>query len=268
MVSVRGGQHWISGYIRRVTQLGLCQEPVRVDVKRHYVNVGADDFGARAAADVMVMQGECEVRMKLVHFDPFVLACCVSDSMGGTPLVGPPLIPLAGAPDFRGVYKMGKIQQPTGKLLGNGLPRFASGNYYVGLNLTGGDNCNAYDWRFFYSYLAEQPVIHKVGTEANTAELHWRVIRYAPFWHKVKKDGSKVTSIGDVGFEEGDPPLDVNVNNNNAPGWTDVVRNFPLADGQRENYVLIKEVASDPNTYALPLWDHRTDDNVSDGVYE
>lgn len=244
LVSVRGGMHWASGYLRILSQLGLCQEAIKIEVKNFHRNIGADSTGPGVTVDVMVNSTECEVSMRLIHFDPLVLSCCISDSMGGATLIDPNL---ANPPGFNNVRDsdlfLGRKPPPGGRLLGNGLPRFASGNYYVGLNLQRADDMNERPWRFFYAYLMQQPIQHKIGVEASVVELKWRAIRYIPLWQ----------SPAPQDFSE------ANANTNNAPAWVEQLKSIQKPNDTFDTYRMLKEIRTD--SYDLPLWDHTTDDD-------
>jgi hypothetical protein len=60
--------------------------------------------------------------------------------------------------------------------MGNNAARFAAGNNYIGLNIS--NPVGGIPYRFFYTYLAEPPFEHPMGTEKSIFSLNWRAIPY------------------------------------------------------------------------------------------
>lgn len=270
IVRVRGGEHWSGGAMGSLTELGMCSEPIKIELVRFYRRIGADDFGPNASVDTMWNLGECVVRMKLIHFDPFVLRDCLSDSMAG-----------GGDLTQIGVRFPGVDLRAAGSLLGNGLPRLASGNYYVSVNVSSPNDFNANQWRFFTCYLSEQPVIHKIGCEANVAELVWKAIPYVPIYVSGSYTATKSSTTNSPGELY---LLKINQGTNNGPEWVPQTDNIqtptfiegfvtdadappvagvdPAADNPEDStvvgvtYTVRKEILSS----GTMLWDHGRDD--------
>jgi hypothetical protein len=255
MISVRGGAHWSGGYIVGPTELGMTTESVRVEFVRHHKDVRASDYGERAPADVSWQLGECKVKMTLIHFDPVVLRCCLSDSMAG------------GGQRFSNSFSVGNAIEAVqndvrpglhlrtaGAVLGNGLPRLASGNYYVGVTITPGRQLNTNRYRFLHCYLAEQPAVYPIGTEATAVDLTWRAVAYQPLW----RSGS-------------DPEEKYVINTNNGPQGAsayllDQRREIPLLFANDEFFGsgtrwigIVHTLYPEPLSSGAALWDEGDD---------
>ncbi len=143
--------------IANLAQLGLCDSPIELSPDFNHLDVIVDAWG-RAPADIQFMNATFGVRMTLVHFDPTVLAACVSLAMGG-------------------VQAFGQTAR-AGTLMGGQNARFAPGNNYIGLNLT--SPVAALPWCFYYSYLDRPPFVWPIGTERSLVTLNWRIVPFTP----------------------------------------------------------------------------------------
>jgi len=157
--------------IGQLTELGLCEGPVRVRPRFFHHDIHTDDFGPNAAAEVQANLSEVTIEMTLLHYDKEALDACWAESLGGC----------GGSPAQQalhaGGYRAG-IAAGAGQLLGNGLPMFSSGCHYISLSLS--SQQLAYPWRFRTCHLAEPPVDIPLGTEKSAVKLNWRAIPYAP----------------------------------------------------------------------------------------
>lgn len=254
MIRVRGGQHWSGQPLGTLTDLGLCQDQVKVEYERKHQDVLTDSF-ADMPADVRWQAAGCKVKMTLIHFDSLVLKCCLSDSMagGGQRRLANRNLGLIDV-------QPGRILKSPGARLGNGLPRLASGNYFVGLNvaisadfgnvtndLTDSTQYQPQRLRFLHCYLAEQPVVYPLGSECSAVELTWRAVPYAPVW----------TS----GTNNNDSLARINAGTNNGPAWAgqsraiDLPQDGAFAVTPGVPFALQKEVLFS----GCAIWDHGKD---------
>ena len=180
MVAVKLGQHWsgvstvgaTSGsYITSLTQLGLTAKPVRILPRYYHTDIHADDFGPRVPAELMYNLAEVRVQTELVHYDSLLARICWAESQAGATRP----LNTNGVP---GPVPNEGFLAPAGSLQGNGLPRFASGNYYIGLNLITGPQ--TLDWRFYSAVLTEAPWELPIGSEKSVLVMNWRCIPYRP----------------------------------------------------------------------------------------
>src|SRR6266576_3354740 len=159
LVTVKGRSDSLIGGL---SQLGLTSEPVTITPVFHHKDIRLDAYGGMdgVPAEVQFMLSEVRVDMTLIHYDPLILDVCMNESMGGAPLNGQ--MSFAGA------------------TLGNNQIRFAPGgilgNHYIGLNISSPVFGKPY--RFFYSFLTEQPVVIPLGAEKSMVKCQWRVIPY------------------------------------------------------------------------------------------
>ena len=203
MAFVRFGAHMgVNGGITAI-ELGLSSEPIRVQITNNHSDVVPDDFG-KAPAEVSWQMAVADVYMTLVHFDDAALRFCLSESAGGGGDALDP--PNANATSDVDPYS---FQMPGGTLLGNGLPRLASGCHFIGLNLQGVFS-GTVPYRFPTSYLAEQPAVIPLGAEYSAVQLHWRAVPYQPVWQPVHTGDADRTAVYEV----------VNEATNNGPAWT------------------------------------------------
>lgn len=145
--------------IGSLQQLGLADSPIRVSLSFRSLDIHVDAWG-NVPAEVQNMLTEARIHMRLVHFDRAILDVCVMESMAGAPAIG--------------------AMRRAGARMGNNLPRFAPGgslgNHYIGLNIA--SPIGNLPWRFWYTYLAEQPMIFPLGAERSLVDLAWRAIPY------------------------------------------------------------------------------------------
>ncbi len=158
MVLVKGRANSAIGTL---SQLGLTQDPIQVMVEYRNLQIDVNAYG-QVAPEMQAMGMMARVTMNLVHFDPDVLEACVQEAVGGAPSWGT----LAHA----------------GQLYGNGLARFAAGdngggNHYIGLNIQSA--IGALPWRFYYAYLANNPLQWPLGAERSVVPLTWLAVPYS-----------------------------------------------------------------------------------------
>lgn len=152
MVAVKSD---ITSSIGQLTNLGLPDGPIDVSFE-HYHNELKTDATGEAPVDVQFMNWVANLSMSLIHVDPDVLEVCQALSLGGAASVG-----TAGV---------------VGARLGNGVARFAPGNRLIGLNIAAPINGRPY--RFFCTYLANNPISIPLGAKASSFRLNWRAIPY------------------------------------------------------------------------------------------
>ena len=152
LVYVKGN---VSCGISTLTELGLAADPIQVTYEFQHLDIQVNAWG-QVPPEVQTMGGAAHVSMTMVHFDDAVLDVCIRESLGGASAAGK----LAAA----------------GTRLGGGVARFAAGNHFIGLNVTGPVQGKPY--RFLYSYLAGQPVSIPLGVERKLTRLTWRAIPY------------------------------------------------------------------------------------------
>ena len=154
--------------IGSLSQLGLSPQPISVEPQYYHEDINVDAWG-RAPADVQFMLGTLNVRMTLVNVDMGVLAVCMALSQGGA----------SDAIALAGNFQAAGVMNRAGTVMGGyptSLGRFVPGNNYIGLNLSA--PIGNIPYRFFYSYLAQPPVVIPLGTEKSVITLNWRVIPY------------------------------------------------------------------------------------------
>lgn len=153
MVSVRG---MVGSQIASLSQLGLSPEAINVNLESFREDVKVNAWGAGyVPADIQTFTGAAHISMSLVNFDNTILEECVRLSMC--------------APAFGQVGR-------TGALMGNGLARFAAGNFFIGLNIS--SPVAGLPYRFWYAYLDNQVVL-PYGTQRQIVTCNWRAIPYA-----------------------------------------------------------------------------------------
>lgn len=140
------------------TQLGLADSPIRLTPELRRKDLHVDAWGSELPADVQIFLAAVTVRINFIHFDRSILDTCIGLSMGGV--------------------TTGSVGQLTraGTRMGGGLPRFAVGNNYIGLNIT--SPVGNKPWRFYYAYLADTPFEFPLGTDASVVSTTWRVVPY------------------------------------------------------------------------------------------
>lgn len=230
LVKVKGGAHMSGKAIGKVTELGLTAKAVQVIPNYRHRDWSPDDFGGEVPADVMWMLSDVTVKMDLVHYDPYVLEVCLGESMGG----GGIQTNRFGLGNIAQPWNIGAagIMAPAARMLGKGLPMFASGNNYISLNLLSPQL--ALPYRFRHCYLSERPVVIPLGTEASVVQCTWRAVPYVPVWISGRSSlvDSELTYTAPA---QGDDNLTLLGN----------------------DYVLRKEVVSSGTT----LWDHQLDED-------
>ena len=182
LVQVRFGAHMpaglsnITGSTTNLCELGLTSDAIRISPAITQKGIHTDDYGPDVPAELMWLLGEVRVRMTLVHYDADVLDVAWTESMGG-----PFYLSDQGAGTFTTAGDSNVLtagwMQPAGMLYGNGLARLASGNHYMGLNVT---SASGIPYRFPTAVLAEQPFELPLGAEKSLTVLNWRAIPYNP----------------------------------------------------------------------------------------
>jgi hypothetical protein len=145
----------IDSGISALTQLGLAADAISVTPHFMHSDINVDAWG-QAPADVQWMLAEVTISMNLIHVDRSVLDECLRLSMGNAPFIG----------------TLGR----AGQRLGNNSARFAIGNSFIGLNIT--SPVAGKPWRFFYAYLADNPVEIPCGVEKAIFRCNWRAIPF------------------------------------------------------------------------------------------
>lgn len=155
LVLVKGRQD--QSVLASLQQLGLSDDRIRVSFQTKHRDLTVDAWG-EAPPDVQWKNTTGTVSMTLIHFDPTVLEACLLESFAGN----------------------GTGLGRAGQRMGNNQPRFgpggAGGNHYIGLNIV--SPVAAVPWRFYFAYLAEQPLEWPLGTEKSIVQLNWRIIPY------------------------------------------------------------------------------------------
>ncbi len=153
MVYVKGAS---ASYIANLTELGLSEGPIRIIPSYRHKDINLDAWGL-AAAEVQFMLAECQISMTLIHFDRTVLAACLQESLGATPL------------------NEGTMNR-AGARLGNGAAPFAATNHFISLNIS--SPVAGLPWKFPTTYLTGPPMEFPLGTEKSSVVLNWRAIPY------------------------------------------------------------------------------------------
>lgn len=149
-----------------VRDLGLTSEAITITPNFHHVDVHTDNFGGKVPADTLCYLADCQIKMKLVHYDDNVLGYYLRESLAG------------GGAAF-GAATLAGTMPSAGTQMGGGWPLYASGNHYVGLTIHS-INAQQSDWIFPATYLTGPPMVHPVGTERSITECTIRAIPYAP----------------------------------------------------------------------------------------
>lgn len=146
--------------IGTLTQLGLCSDSIEITINSTRKPIRVDAYGDEPPESQFFGAG-ATVRMTLVHFDYSVLEVCLQESWGSSPAVG----------------AMGH----AGSLMGNGLARFGAGgvfgNHFIGLNILSA--LGQQPWRFYYAFLADNPIMWPIGTEKSLVQLTWQAVPYS-----------------------------------------------------------------------------------------
>lgn len=165
MVSVKGAS---TSYFANLTQLGLSSDPISVTFYHGHKDMKVDAWGGPGGGigppEIQFFGGDARITMTLIHYDPVVLDACVMESRGI------PSVLFAGNTSTNGI--LGR----TGARMGNNSPRFGADNHFISLNISSPVAGKPY--RFWYTYLAEQPLIFPLGTEKTVAQVIFRAIPY------------------------------------------------------------------------------------------
>lgn len=162
------------------SQLGLAVDNITVKPNFRHLPIKTADYGPEVHAETMVNLADAVVEMTLSHYDKTILDICMSESMGGAIISTPP-----ASGDLVGQINSAGRLQPAGTTLGRNLPRLASGNHYIGLNIQS-PQLN-FPWRFLTAYLQAPPLEIPLGTAYSAVKLQWRAIPYSyqPFTVRV-----------------------------------------------------------------------------------
>ena len=136
-------------------QLGLAVDEISITPQFFKEAVNVNAWG-QAPVDMQHMMAQVTISMNLAHFDRPFLDECIRLSMGGGTTVG----------------QTGR----AGRLLGNNLAQFAQGNLYIGLSIAA--PVEGKPWRFYYCYLADQPVVFPMGVQRSIVNCNWVAIPY------------------------------------------------------------------------------------------
>lgn len=171
LVMVKGGAHYSGQMLGNPTELGLAVEKIQIIPTFHREDVHVDSLGARAAADVMVMAGEVQIKATLIHYNKNLLELLVSESMGGAGF-----IPLPNSVGFAG--RAGRFA-PAGTLLGGRKVMYASGNHFFSVSLYMGDpQESGAPYRFRQCHMTDRPMVMPLGTTTSMVEVNFRAIPY------------------------------------------------------------------------------------------
>lgn len=156
LVQVKGGEHLSGGPIAELSELGLADNSIRIQINYQHTDLHADDFGPTVPPEVLWQLGDANITMGLVHYDPNILDICLNESASSAEDAG--------------------TMNPAGTPLGNYSPIFSSGNTYISLNFQATQGGQT--WHFPATYLTGPPIISPIGTERTIATLNWRAIPY------------------------------------------------------------------------------------------
>lgn len=171
MVKVKGGEHLTERggifngndlpTLQEPTELGLTSDQIQITPVYQKRDVLINNF-AGAPIDKMNRLAMAYITTNFVHFDEDVLDVCFRESLAG-----------GGDPSNRG-FSFGK----SGRLLGNGLPMYASGNYLLGMALISTDATR--QWRF-PSVFVDERVVFPIGSERSIVSVTWGILPYVPY---------------------------------------------------------------------------------------
>lgn len=151
--------------------LGLTSEAITITPTYYHKDVYTDSYGDQVPADVLCYLADCQINLKLIHYDDNVLGFYLRESVaGGNIFFGLPVlagsVPAAGTP------------------MGGGFPLYTSGNHYVGLTLFPSNpspfSAGQAMWYFPATYMTGPPMVHRIGTEASITECKIRALPYRP----------------------------------------------------------------------------------------
>lgn len=146
--------------IGTLVELGLTSDPIQIQIQTHRRNIRVDAFGDGPPESQFFGAG-ATIAQTLVHFDKAILNTCLQEAWGSSPAFG----------------TMGH----AGSLMGNNLPRFgpggALGNHFIGLNIASA--AGQIPWRFYFTALADNPMVFPLGTEKSLVQLNWQAFPYS-----------------------------------------------------------------------------------------
>ena len=144
--------------IAALSELGLASDQVRISPQFYQRPIRVENWG-EAAPENQQMLASVRISMNLVHFDRDILDTCIQ-------------LALANPASPAGTLAR------TGTRMGNGLARFANGNFFVGVNLA--SPVGQKPWRFLTAYLDNNPFDFQLGNERSVVPVHWTAIPYPP----------------------------------------------------------------------------------------
>lgn len=137
-------------------ELGLADDQITMTFRPVHDDVIVNAHGNSIGTDVQTFLEDALITMTLVNFDFAILRECQRLSKG--------------APN-----EVGQVAR-AGTLLGKGLPRFAAGNCFIGLNLA--SPVGQLPYRFYYAFLTNPASAIPMGTKRSIVTLNWRAIPY------------------------------------------------------------------------------------------
>jgi hypothetical protein len=164
MVRVKFGAHVPEPTL---SDLGLSHDAIAINFTLHHRPVKIDNFGPIIPVDNLWMLEDAQIIMNLVHWDANVVDQCLAECGAGSanPITNPPAEP--------------GYMAAAGTPLGGGVPAFASGYHYVGLNIIPGPDTSDL-WRFPACFLTQHPIVLPLGTKRSVLQLRWQAIPYQP----------------------------------------------------------------------------------------
>lgn len=150
----------IVGSQTNLSELGLTEGDIRVSPNWSHDEIHADDYGPNIPAELHWMLSDCNITMRLAHFDPVTLQRCIQQSMAGQSLTNDGIMAGAGTP------------------MGGFVPFLASGYYFMSMNIL--SPVLSTPWRFPAAYLAERPFSYPLSTKRSLVDLNWRAIPLPP----------------------------------------------------------------------------------------
>lgn len=147
-----------------VRDLGLTSEAISIVPNFHHQDIYNDSFGNQIPADTLCYLADCQINLKLVHYDDNVLGFYLRES-------------LAGSNTVFGLATLAGTMPSAGTPMGGGFPLYSSGNHYVGLTIHSTNPLQS-DWIFPATYLTGPPISHPVGTERSITECKIRALPY------------------------------------------------------------------------------------------
>lgn len=136
--------------------LGLAADEIKVTPRFGKLDVAVNAWGEGNIVDKQHMMASVDISMNLVHFDRDFLDECIRLSMGGGAAVG----------------RTGR----AGRLMGNNLAQFATGNLYIGVAISA--PVEGKPWRFHYCTLADGPAEFPLGVQRSIVNVNWQAIPY------------------------------------------------------------------------------------------